>query len=176
MLNMAKKFLWFSLLFTLPARTAQKNYFPKDDFTFASYELFTLPPSSVKSKCPQKRPELSWNCNIYRLCLLSFEVIQDPSLIQCLMKVRLLREKTCDLLDCFEQPFFYSSMRDEVISNSVLVVFFFLYCSLSCIQLLKFIKFYLLWAIMTSFFVCSPGLLLSNLLLCFYQQKLIAHF
>lgn len=76
-----KILLIYSLLFTLPARTVQMNNFPKYDFTFASYELFTLPPSLVKSKCPQKRPELSWNCNTHRLCLLSFEVIHNPSLI-----------------------------------------------------------------------------------------------
>lgn len=35
-----------------------------------------------------------------------------------------LREKTCDPLDFFEQPFFYSSMRDKAISNTALLDFF----------------------------------------------------
>lgn len=35
-----------------------------------------------------------------------------------------LREKTWDDVDFFEQPFFYSSMRDEAISNTAFWIFF----------------------------------------------------
>lgn len=173
MVNMAKKFLWFTVYSSLYLLEQRRLTTFQNTTSHLQHTRFSLfPPSSLESKCPGKRPELWWNCNMHRLCFLSFKVTQNPSLIQGLMKVR-LREKTCDIPDCFEQPFFYFSMRDQAVSSTALLGFF-LYCGLSCIQFLKFIKFYLLWVVMTCSLVCSSGLLLSNLLQI--KQNLILHF
>lgn len=133
------------------------NYFPKYDFTFATYELSTLPPFSLESKCPQKRSELSWNCNMHKLCLLSFKVIHNPSLIQCSVKIR-IEERRLEMMWISLNSLSSTPAWEMRLFPTLPFGFFFLHCGLSCIQLLKFIKFYLLWITTIYSLVCFPGL------------------